>query len=204
MINDPNYIACPVCDVIHHIPAGQNDRRTVCQRCGHRLTAGQSGAVTRVVASALSSALLMIVVLFTPFLDLHAGQFGSAATVFQAVMGFSEGIMVPLSLAALAFVVLLPLTRLLLLVYALGPASLRRAPLPYARAALRMALALKPWAMAEIFMVGVAVALVKLADMATVNMGPAFWAFGALVLITAYQDSVLCRNTVWTALTARR
>ena len=43
-------------------------------------------------------------------------------------------------------------------------------------------------------------ALVKLADLATLGMGPAFWSFGAIVVITAIKDTQLGRHTIWSAL----
>jgi paraquat-inducible protein A len=46
----------------------------------------------------------------------------------------------------------------------------------------------------------VAIALVKLADLATLSMGPAFWSFGALVIITALKDTQMSKHSVWTAL----
>jgi paraquat-inducible protein A len=54
--------------------------------------------------------------------------------------------------------------------------------------------------MAEIFMVGVAVALVKLADLATLSMGPAFWSFTAIVLLMAVKDTQMDKHAIWAAL----
>ena len=119
-------------------------------------------------------------------------------------MSFNTGIMAPLSVAVAGFVIVLPITRLLALIWALGPLSFGAAPFAGAPAALRIADALKPWAMAEIFMVGVAVALVKLADLATLSTGPAFWSFAAIVFITALQDSQLSKYSIWTALDTAR
>ena len=47
--------------------------------------------------------------------------------------------------------------------------------------------------MAEVFIVGVAVALVKVAGLAHLSIGPAFWAFVALVLVTVLKDNFMCR-----------
>ena len=101
--------------------------------------------------------------------------------------------MVPLSVAVALFVVVLPVARQVLLIWALGPLLFDRPLLQGARPALRWAERLRPWAMAEIFMVGVAVALVKLADLATLTMGPAFWSFAVIVVITAIKDTQLGR-----------
>ena len=58
--------------------------------------------------------------------------------------------------------------------------------------------------MAEIFIVGVAVALVKIAGMATVSVGPAFWALVALVLVTTIKDTFMCKLTIWKTLETQR
>lgn len=119
--NNPNVIACPVCDVIHRMPPDRVGTKTACLRCGASLTLGKSLAVTQVVLSALTSLVLLLVVLFAPFLDLNAGQFANAATVFDALTGFTGGIMIALSWASIGFVIVLPLLRLLLLLWALVP-----------------------------------------------------------------------------------
>ena len=178
--------------------------RTRCVQCHHVLTLGRAEAIARVVGLALTSMVLMGIVLFTPFLTLDAGPFGSAASVVDVVLGFSSGLMVPLAFAVLVLIVVLPLARAALLAWALLPLVTGARNAPGAEAALRWAFALKPWAMAEIFMVGVAVALVKLAGMASVEMGTAFWAFVLFVLVSAFQDTHMCRHTLWTALEANR
>jgi paraquat-inducible protein A len=50
---------------------------------------------------------------------------------------------------------------------------------------LRLVLALRPWGMTEVFMLGVLVALVKLSNMAQIVPGVALWAFGALTILLA-------------------
>ena len=54
--------------------------------------------------------------------------------------------------------------------------------------------------MAEIFIVGVTVALIKVAGIATVTIGPAFWAFSGLVVVTILKDQLICRYSIWHAL----
>ena len=193
-----------MCDVVHRFEPAQIATRTRCAQCGYRLTLGRPEAIARVVGLALTSTILMGVVLFAPFLRLNAGPFASSASVVDVVLGFSTGIMAPLAFAVLVFIVVLPVGRAALLIYALAPIIAGRANFPGAESALRWAFLLKPWAMAEIFMVGVAVALVKLTGMARVEMGPAFWAFALFVLVNAFQDTFMCRNTLWTALFANR
>ena len=86
---------------------------------------------------------------------------------------------------------------------ALAPMALGHHPARYAVAAFRLAQGLKPWAMAEIFIIGVSVALVKVAGLATISLGPAFWAFVTLVIVTTLKDSLMCELTIWKTLEER-
>ncbi|MCB2116478.1 MAG: paraquat-inducible protein A [Rhodobacteraceae bacterium] len=197
-------IACPVCDTLHRdseVPDGAQAR---CHRCGTVLLAPRAGAMTQIVLLALTAAILMVAAIFFPFLDLQAGGQHREGSVIGAILAFSDGWMMPLSLAVGALVVLLPLTRLLAIVYTLAPMAFGWRPAPHAERAFRLAEGLRPWAMAEVFIVGVAVALVKIAGLATVTPGFAFWAFALLVLITALKDTFMCRLSVWKTLERRR
>src|SRR5690606_14546638 len=98
---------------------------------------------------------------------------------------------------------ILPSLRLMLIIYALAPMSLGRYAAPRAVAAYRLAEAMRPWAMAEIFVIGVAVALVKVADLATLHLGVAFWAMILLVLVNVLNDNFMCRLTLWRTLESR-
>ncbi|GIT92966.1 hypothetical protein JANAI62_34240 [Jannaschia pagri] len=193
-------VCCPVCDALHSFGDIPDGERARCVRCNTVIAVGRPEAILRIVVLASTALILMTIVIFYPFLELRSGVFGSKASVFETVMSFSQGVMAPLSLAVAAFVIVLPVARLSLLIWALGPLSVNRSPWPGAARALRYADILKPWAMAEIFMVGVAVALVKLADLATLSMGPAFWSFTAIVVITAFKDTQMSKHSVWTAL----
>ena len=169
-------------------------------RCHTLLVAPKENAFARIIGLALTSLILMVGAVFFPFLDLSVHGFHNNASILDAVLAYSTGPMVPLSLAVAAMIVLIPTGRLVAIIYTLWPLVRGFAPYPHARHVFRVSEALKPWAMAEIFIIGVSVALVKVAGIATVTLGPAFWALAALVLVTVLQDTFMCKHTIWTAL----
>lgn len=196
-------IACPICDALHRdmpVPPGAKAR---CQRCGAVLMAPRDGAMTQIVMLSATSAVLMVAAVFFPFLDLTAAGMATHSSLYDAVMVYSTGYLLPLSLATAALIVLLPFLRFLALIYTLAPMALGQRPARHAIPAFRLAQSLKPWAMAEIFIVGVVVALVKVAGLATITFGPAFWAFVALVIVTTLKDTVMCELTIWKTLEER-
>lgn len=196
-------IACPVCDTLHRVGDVPMGGRARCVRCHTVLMSPRKGAMTQIVMLAVTAALLMIAAISFPFLTLASHGLSQKSSIIDAILAFSDGIMIPLSLAVAALIVVLPITRLLAILYALAPMALGWAPARGAVQAFRLAEALKPWAMAEIFIVGVGVAMVKVAGLAHLSIGPAFWAFSALALVTVLNDNFMCRLTIWRTLEAR-
>lgn len=138
-----------------------------------------------------------------PFLSLRVGAGINQASIFDAILAFADGPQFPLALSIGALIVILPTTRMLLLIYAIGPLAIGRKTLPNALKVFRMTEQLRPWCMVEIFVVGVAVSLVKIVGMAEVTLGPAFWAVAILVPVTVWKDNLICRWTLWQILETR-
>ncbi|MDB5664177.1 MAG: paraquat-inducible protein [Cypionkella sp.] len=197
-------VACPKCDTLHRLVAVAPGQKARCLRCHTVLLAPRDSAMTKIVMLALTATVLMVAAISFPFLTLEARGLTQKNSVIDAILAFSSGLMLPLSLVIAGLIVVLPLMRLAAILYALAPMAIGWAPAAGALQAFRLAEALKPWAMAEIFIVGVAVALVKVAGLAILTIGPAFWAFSALVLITVLNDNFMCRLTIWRTLESRR
>lgn len=196
-------IACPTCDALHRIGAVPMGTRGICRRCGTTLAAPKARAMTRIVMLAATSLVLLVAAVFLPFLEISAGGMTRRSSVLDAALAFSDGITLPLTLAVAAFIIVVPALRLALIIHALAPMALGWHPARHAIPAFRLAETLRPWAMAEIFVIGVAVALVKVAGLATLHLGLAFWAFVLLVLVNVLNDNFMCRLTIWRTLEQR-
>jgi len=190
-------VACPKCDTLHHAQDLQPGTRAYCQCCGYVLMTSQPMAIARILALAAAAFILMIAAISFPFLSLDAGGLHNATSVIDAVLAFNDGYAFPLAVAVAFFIVVIPLIRLGALIYALGPLARGVAPRIGARKAFGLAERLRPWSMAEIFIVGVTVALIKVAGLAAVTIGPAFWAFAGVVVITVLKDQLICRYSIW-------
>lgn len=195
--------ACPQCDALYRMRPVTDGNHVQCQRCGTTLFAPRSGVILTIISLSLGALILMVVAITAPFLRIEASGLASKASVLDAIMAFAKGsgLMVPLSVVTAALIVALPVARICALLYALLPLLRDRPPFPQAPRMFRLAMRLRPWAMAEIFMIGVAVALIKIGGLAQVQFGPAFWAFGGLVLLTTLKDTVLCERSIWQLLT---
>lgn len=193
-------VACPQCDTLHNAARLPKGTRAHCKRCGVRLVTESPVAFAQVVSLALTAFVMMLAAISFPFLGLDIAGHHNSISVMQAVMAFNDGIALVLAFAVAGFIVFLPLLRLGAIIYAIGPLARGMPPRNGAKTAFGLAEALRPWSMAEIFIVGVTVALIKVAGLATVTIGPAFWAFCGLVVVTVLKDQLICRYSIWQAL----
>lgn len=193
-------IICPVCDATYALQRPSNGERAICVRCHKVLIAPRAKAGLQIIAVSIAVVVLIIAASVFPFLKISAAGRSNSVSILDAALTFTEGPMLVLALLTAGFIIFVPLLRMLLTLYVLVPVVLDRPAAQHAIAAFRFSEALKPWSMAEIFALGCAVALVKVADLATVEFGPAFWMFGVLVVLVIVQDGYMCKWSVWNSL----
>lgn len=197
-------IACPGCDRLHADRRLEPGERARCVRCGDLLRTRKPHTVDRSLAASVAALVLLGTSLSLPFLALSRGGLGSEISVIDAVIALWAYDMRLLGLVTLAAIAIVPALRFGLLVWVLGGLRLGRRRTDLDRAAFRLALRLEPWAMAEIFMIGVVVSLVKIGEVARLEVGPAFWSLLGLVVMSLIVSLVLCPSTVWRLLDRRR
>jgi len=189
-------IACLGCDLLHRRRALRPGEVARCARCGAVLETRKPGSVDRVIAAALAMVALVALAVSGPFLTLREMGLERTVSLLDASAALGAGGS-PLGLLLLLVIAGLPVARALAHLYVLAPWRLRGRMAPGAAAAFRWSSSMRPWAMAEIFMIGVAVSMVKIAGIAAITPGPAFWALGGAVAVLAFENAALCRETVW-------
>lgn len=193
-------LACPRCDALH-IEEELSDGETArCVRCNGLLARPREGAFSRIIALSITSLVLIVGAIFFPFLEISKLGIGNATSLFGVALAFSEGWLMPLTVAVLFLIVALPALRAMLLIYTLTPLAAKRKPWRFAVPAFRASEAMRPWSMAEIFIIGTAVALVKVAGLANVSFGPAFWAFCGLIVVNIASFAFTSATTIWDAI----
>ncbi len=193
-------IVCPVCDAAYQLQRPKHGELAVCGRCHKVLIAPRRKAGMQIIAVSIAAVVLILAASIFPFLQITAAGRSNAVSIIDAALSFTEGPMLALAILTAGVIILVPLLRMLLTLYVLIPVVLDRPPARHAIRAFRLSEAMRPWSMAEIFALGCAVALVKVADLAMVSFGPAFWMFGVLVVLVIAQDGYMCKWSVWNSL----
>lgn len=175
-------VACPDCDLLQRLPALAPGDRARCARCDHVLARELRDPLDRPLALTLAAAIVLIVANTSPLMGLSAvGRTASTTIVGGAIQMWQTG--EPLTALAVVFcaVVAPGLYLLYMLIVLLGA---RHTPVPrWVGALLRGAQSVQPWSMNEVMLLGILVALIKIAELATVTAGIGLYAVGALVVL---------------------
>jgi paraquat-inducible protein A len=134
------------------------------------------------LALTVATAITLVVANAFPLMELHVvGRFASTTIAGGAYEMWMQGERVTGVLVAFC-AVLAPAGYVLFMLTLLLAA--RRSPIPrWAGEMLRWVGHLQVWSMLEVVMLGILVALIKIAELATVDPGIGMYAFGALLLL---------------------
>ena len=189
-------IACHECDLLQREALLPRGAVAHCGRCGAELYRSHAESLERTMALTAGAIVLFTVANVFPIIGLQVHGHVIHTTLYNTVSRLYDEDMK--SVAALVFVttIAMPALQLFAFTYLLLPLRLGRVP-RYFAPVFRMLQAVRPWGMVEVFMLGVLVSLVKLANLAGVVPGIALWSFGVLMLVLAAISAVFDPRALW-------
>ena len=175
-------IACPDCDLLQHMPPLPRGTKARCVRCGHVLASRPPGPRDLSLALALAAAITFVIANVSPLMDLSAvGRTASTTIAGGAYQMWVEG--EPIVSVLIAFCAVIAPGAYLLFMLILLFAAQRSPPPHWAGEMLRWTHHFEMWSMLEVMMLGILVALIKIAEVASVEAGIGLYAVGALILL---------------------
>ena len=195
--SDHPIILCHDCGAPHALPPALPGHRAECRRCGAVLRHFRTGGLEQGTALAIASVILFVTANLLPVLTFELeGRAQTATLLSGSVALWNGGYEV---LGALVFFVLFlaPLAQVLGTLYVVMPLAAGRAAAPGAAWTFRTVARLRRWAMAEVFLLGLIVAYVKLSDLAELEAGPSLAALVAFILVQVWVQATLSPFEVW-------
>ncbi len=189
-------LACPDCDLLQVLPELPPGAKASCTRCGRTLAARVSDPIENPLALGIAALLVLIVANTAPLMGLSvAGHQASTTILGGAYQMWLQGqeltavvVAICASIAPSAYI----LSMLAVLL------AVRRPPAPrWAGEMLRWASAMQPWSMVEVMMLGILVALIKIAELAKVEADIGMYAVGALMLLFPAIQVSLDPREIW-------
>jgi paraquat-inducible protein A len=176
IMSKPQTMRCHECDYQIRLPSLTHKQSAVCPRCGLQLTVYHHNASQRIIALATTSLIFLLASLPFEFLAFStSGQYQSI-DMLGSLWILVEKDYALLALVQAVAVLILPAFVLASLLYLLVPLSLGFRPIK-AEWVIKTLFKLLPWTMAEIFLIGVLVSLIKIVSMAEIGLGLSFYAY---------------------------
>jgi len=192
-------VACHECDLLMRKPHLALGEKAQCPRCGYELFAHGHKVVQRSLALVLAALLLYVPANFLPIMQLNLLGQTSQDTVWSGVLGLfntgMQGIAVVVFLCSMGIPLLKLLCQLAVLL------SIRwNIGRSYGLLIYRVYHHLRDWGMLEVYLMGVLVAIVKLADMAELSVGLGLTCFVSMLLVQVWLEVVMSPHQIWQAL----
>jgi paraquat-inducible protein A len=193
---DASIVACPHCDLLQRLPEVAPGASARCPRCDKELWRHREDSLNRTFALTLAAFVLYVVANTVPMLGLSAAGHQAFTTVIggaQQLWRDGQQIVAVLVLFAAVISPALQIGFMLLIVIGCQ----RQPPPAWVGTLLRHLHFTRTWSMIEVMMIGVLVALTKIADYATVIPGVALFALGGLIFLLAAMQSNFDPREVW-------
>ena len=182
MTSVPNWIICEHCDSVYtQVPLAKGQVAR-CVRCSAILDRGGQMSLQQLLALSISAAVLFILANLFPVISISLQGLSNEATLWASVEALAQGQITVMAAVAGLAIILAPMLQIVLLCWVLGFALNRRAA-PGFKICMRTLEHLRPWSMLEVCLLGILVAIIKLAGMLDVHPGVGLWALSMLTVL---------------------
>lgn len=189
-------VACHGCDLLQRIPRLQPGGKARCARCNELLAVNPVHPLDTPLALSMAAAVLVVIANVCPLMSLSvAGRTATttlAGGAYEMWLQGSEITAVVVAFCAVVAPIVYVGATLALMI------AIQRAPAPaWAGDLMRLADKLRPWSMNEVLLLGILVALTKIAELAEVIPGEGMFAVAALVMLLPWIASTFDPGAVW-------
>ena len=195
-IAQPDLVACLHCDLLQRLPALEPGGSARCPRCDRELWRRRPDSLNRTLALAVAALVLFGVANAVPMLGLSAVGHEASTTVMGGARQLWRDDRETVAVLVFLTAILAPALQITVML-AIVVAALRPTPPRWIAPLLRHHPRARTWSMIEVMLLGVLVALIKIADYATVVPGLALFVLGALVFILAAMQASFDPREVW-------
>jgi paraquat-inducible protein A len=175
-------IVCEHCDSVYRKHPLKVDEIARCGRCDAVLYRASRLSVGDLLALTVAAAITFVIANVSPVIRIEMGGVHNEVTLWQSVMAMDDGYAVIVGVLAGATLFFVPLLQIVLLGWVLLFARVQRRAPGFAFS-ISVLHAIRPWSMTEVFLLGVLVAIVKLAGLLDVIAGPGTYATVALTFL---------------------
>ena len=193
----PHLHACSECDLLITMPEVISHRSNVhCPRCHHSIAVGHNNARHYVLATSFTALILMFIACTFSFISFSSnGQVRTINLVQSFTQLYSQEFYL-VAFMVFAFILLLP-TVYLVSVCLIIISTYKGFEFLSSAWLGKLISYILPWSMAEVFLIGVLVALIKVISMAEISLESSFWAYVIFAPLFTHIVSLVDSHRLW-------
>ena len=172
------------------------EHELACYNCGNVLLKGHGRWLDTSIALTVTAAVLFFIAYAFPFLTLEIGSQSHTITIMDGFLALMERENWVLATLIITTIFLFPVFEIFAFLYILLPYKFNR-PLKGQRTLLRWLIRARGWSMMEIFLLSMAIASIKMADMAVLYLGIGSYALFLLVGVLIFTYMKLDKQQLW-------
>jgi paraquat-inducible protein A len=188
-------MACETCGLVQQVEDVQAGQRAVCARCAGVLCKHHADSRTRTAALALAALLLYLPANIYPIMTMEYMGRHTENTVWGGIKALYQDRMWYVAIIVFAASILIPLLKLIGLFFLVVSRSRRLQRLRLW--VYKLVGWVGPWAMLDVFLLSVLVALIRFGRFATVIPGPGIYAFSSVVVLTLLAAQSFDPRLIW-------
>ena len=194
----PDVLSCNTCGLRQLVEPLAPGRTAECARCGSFLAAGARGSLHATAAFAAAALILYVPANVYPIMRMHFYGAYSESTVWDGVVSLAQHNQWFVAAVVFLASIAIPLVKLSVLLYLVLTTKLGAGRRLRDRTRIfRFVDVVGPWAMLDVFLLAVLVALVKLGTIATILPGPGLVAFASVVVFTMLASASFDPKLIW-------
>ncbi|MFV0575140.1 MAG: PqiA/YebS family transporter subunit [Vibrio sp.] len=203
--HQPHLHACEECGLVVELPQlkdGFKDGFKVqCPRCDHTLISQPKMIYHTVQAYGISLLIMLALSCSFPFMSFSVKGLSQQVTLLDAAISMHHYKNTLLTLILILCVLILPMLYTIAQMYIHAQLARLKKGHSVSKSHLitlsRWVFRFKPWMMADVFLVGILVAMVKIVSLADVWLGPSFWAFCGYSMLVVKVTSLVNAPWIW-------
>ena len=188
--------ACHECDLlIDQVPTVPG-QEAICPRCRTRLYYTTINDTERSMALAIAGLILFIPANIFPILTLKVLGKSQSEIILNSALSLFDGGLFAVAILVLLFAIVVPLMQLILLLYISSSLHFK-----WGGRLLRYAMHgyqhLHGWGMLEIYLLGTLVSIIKLKDIANLEIGLGLYSLAALIIVFTLSSIMFNHQQIW-------
>ncbi|MEM7223347.1 MAG: paraquat-inducible protein A [Pseudomonadota bacterium] len=195
------WVSCGSCRLLTAIGPETPGGRAYCPRCGEALSQRKPNSLSRTWALLIAAAVLYVPANLFPVMTIISFGASQPATILTGVKELAAAGMWPIAVLVFVASITIPMLKLVSLSFLLISVQLRSQWRPRDRTRLyHMIEGIGRWSMIDVFMISILVALIQLAQIATVEPGVGAVCFATVVILTMLATSAFDPRLIWDCL----